>query len=323
MGGGSGTTLNSSPRHAFGTQEVLVCVEDWKGYEQCSAVQVFSPSIPAVWRQTDLPLLVENAKAVVLDDGRLMMICCIHGVKTVQRDRRYTGLMGGPPVPLADLQPRRGDEAVALLNGRVYVAGGHGYAPSVPVAVLSSVDAYDPKSNAWSTLAPLPIGLIDLVLVPYDGLLYAFGGATMDRQASRAAFAYDPTADDWSRLPDMPTARSYCAACVAPDGLIYVVGGDAEDRKPCVRVEAYDPNSRQWLRKGDLVHPRRQPACACLDGQLYRYVLGGNAFYSGHGTDDRSVEVYDAAADRWLRHACRLSGDIVGCGAVTMKLKPA
>ncbi|XP_055341938.1 kelch-like protein diablo [Paramacrobiotus metropolitanus] len=320
-----GTAQNTTPRHAFGAQEVLVCVENWEDNWEASAVQVFSPSIPAVWRLTDQPPLGEYPNVAMLDDGRMMLIS-IQGVEAVQRDHSYTRL-SGPPMALAAMQTVRSSEAAAVLDGRVFVAGGYGQMP-VPVPVLSSVEAYVPKSNSWSAVAPLPVGLMNLVMVAYGGLLYAFGGETEDGHVSNGAFAYDPAANAWSRLHDMPSARYNCAACVAPDGLIYVVGVSTEGLEAggmegCVRVEAYNPATSQWLKKGDLVHPRNEPACACLQGKLY--VLGGNASWDRRirDADDASIEVYDPDADRWQLHECRLSEDIVGGSSVKMKLKRA
>ncbi|XP_055341964.1 kelch-like protein diablo [Paramacrobiotus metropolitanus] len=302
-----------------GAQEVLVCVENWEDNWEASAVQVFSPSIPAVWRLTDQPPLGEYPNVAMLDDGRMMLIS-IQGVEAVQRDHSYTRL-SGPPMALAAMQTVRSSEAAAVLDGRVFVAGGYGQMP-VPVPVLSSVEAYVPKSNSWSAVAPLPVGLMNLVMVAYGGLLYAFGGETEDGHVSNGAFAYDPAANAWSRLHDY-AQRPLQLRCVCGARRTDLRSGYEYD---CVGMSAMDKSAYsivigKW--PGDLVHPRNEPACACLQGKLY--VLGGNASWDRRirDADDASIEVYDPDADRWQLHECRLSEDIVGGSSVKMKLKRA
>ncbi|XP_055331148.1 kelch-like protein 20 isoform X2 [Paramacrobiotus metropolitanus] len=307
-----GMTLNTTPRPSFGAQEVIVCVGGGDDNEDGATVEVFNPLIPAVWRLKELDMFADCLNAVMMDD-RWMMISSMRGLKTVKRNSRYTGLRGkwGPPV--ADMQTLRHSEGLAALNGRVYAAGGY-----IPFGdPVSSVEAYDFKSNSWSAVAALPVGVMGLEIVTWNGKLYAFGGEIEEGNGSSLALAYDPEADNWARLADMPTARYGCAACVAPSGLIYVVGGELNDQYSAL-VEAYNPVTNQWQRKGDLVQPRWLPGCISLDGKLF--VLGGAG---PKGVERDTIEVYDPDADCWKLHECRLSSGNFGFGCVKMKLKSA
>ncbi|XP_055357217.1 kelch-like protein 17 [Paramacrobiotus metropolitanus] len=223
----------------------------------------------------------------MIRDAGSLVIAKPYGVVTVQRDSRYVGLeeqwRRG-----AWMQINRYEPGLAALNGRMYAAGGYGAGDSS----LSSVEMYDPSSDAWSAVAALPVGLAHLAMVGCGGRLYAFGGERSDGvDASNWALAYDPAANAWSRLADMPTARGRCVACVGPSGLIYVIG--------------------------DLVMRRSDPGCVCLDGRLY--VLGGYADENGNDLD--SIEVYDEEADLWALHECRLPQARSAFGCAVMKLR--
>ncbi|XP_055329937.1 kelch-like protein 3 [Paramacrobiotus metropolitanus] len=308
---GTQTTKKAKPRHSLGkgAQEVILCVGGCNMgnmdqlYDLAVSVDVFSPSIPAVWRLKELPVDVEKCRAV-MPDASAMMICSSGDIVTVHRNRRYTDLQGAWWKEIHMHTPR--DSAgLAALDGRVYAAGGY----DARKVLLSSVEVYDPDSRAWSAVAALPVALASVALVACDGRLYAFGGAGEDRCGCSLAFSYDPATDAWSRLADMPTARSGAAACVAPSGLIYVVGGN-EHR----HVEAYDRASNRWLKKGDTLMTRYELGCASVNGKLY--ALGG----CGGGCHD-SIEVYDEDADRWALHECRLPQPKSHFGCAVMKLK--
>jgi len=83
---------------------------------------------------------------------------------------------------------RRG--AAAVLNGKLYVAGGaKGLAGDVPVADL---DVYDPATNAWRTLAPIPTGG-HASGAALGGRFYVVVSSSVIR-----AYAYNPATNKWT-----------------------------------------------------------------------------------------------------------------------------
>ncbi|XP_055329933.1 kelch-like protein 12 [Paramacrobiotus metropolitanus] len=311
------TTPNTSPRASYGAREVILCLggtcQDPVGSEEAS-VDVFCPSIPAVWRVMDLRILVECCSAALLDPG-CILINSMHCVGRVRRNSRYTGLRHEWR-ETAQVSTLRQAGALASLNGRVYAAGGFDpYGVEGSEAALSSVETYDPVSDSWSAVAALPVGLSDLAMVACEGRLYAFGGYNA-AGVSNAVFSYDPAANAWSRLADMPTGRSGCRACVAPSGLIYVTGGETGDAALRVHVEAYDRVTDRWHKKGDMLEERTDHECVCVGGRLY--VMGG---FVAAGMYQDSIEVYDEATDSWALHECRLPQAKSMFGCVVMKLK--
>jgi hypothetical protein len=98
-------------------------------------------------------------------------------------------------------------------------------------ARLARAAAYNPQTNAWRRLAPLPGGqAANAVWDGHEVLVLTAGGAT---------FALDPAANRWRRLARMPSTRRGAAAVWAGSRLL-VWGGT---RGPGL---AYDPSANRW-----------------------------------------------------------------------------
>ena len=108
-----------------------------------------------------------------------------------------------------------------MINGKLFVGGGAN-ASSVPTNVL---ECYDPVTDSWITLAPLPTirGCLQGGVV--DNKLYTAGGFLDGPTASFITEVYDPIANTWSTTVSMPTARGCCASAVV-DNKLYIAGGN-------------------------------------------------------------------------------------------------
>ena len=103
---------------------------------------------------------------------------------------------------LAPMSVARRSGAGEAIGGKLVVAGGQ----SGSSTYTDQVEAYDPATDSWTALAPLPvvtwIRAADGVLG--DRFLVLLGGYTADSTASSYALLYDAVADAWSELPAMP-----------------------------------------------------------------------------------------------------------------------
>ena len=96
----------------------------------------------------------------------------------------------GTPLPTA----RAGTAGTTLPDGTVLVAGGEGN-PSDPDGVFAEVERYDPLSDAWTVLDPMPTPRHGTGAAPFAGGVLVPGGATV--QAFRAVDTVE-----WLVLPD-------------------------------------------------------------------------------------------------------------------------
>lgn len=114
----------------------------------------------------------------------------------------------------------------------VYVVSGGGAS-----GLTASVEAYNPATNAWSPMAPIPTprtfaGVAATGCPPGQTgtCVYAVGGGTGTARLDRTE-SYSPATNAWTALPPQPTPRDYlgAAAMPCPPGMtgscIYTAGG--------------------------------------------------------------------------------------------------
>ncbi len=123
-----------------------------------------------------------------------------------------------------EMPTARGQPAFGVIDGKLYVAGGF-----VDTYETTDVVEFYTPSGIWrTTSASMNITWAEGCGVVYQGKLYVMGGITQESRESHTILntlsVFDPILDTWTRLEDMPTARSEAAAGVI-DGKIYVVGG--------------------------------------------------------------------------------------------------
>jgi N-acetylneuraminic acid mutarotase len=202
-----------------------------------------------------------------------------------------------------------GDSGVAALDGKIYVVGGSSFYPHIlPTSPDmgsgtwgSSVNyEYDPATDKWRELAPLPIALSHVGVVGFNRKLYAFGGFTslIHANAQNAALVYDPAANAWQWLPPLNSRRGSVSADVV-DGKIHVFGGRLRDPTPLDVHEVYDPAANQWTSKASMPLARDHMGIAVIDGKIH--IVGGR---TGGQTDNVSEhDLYDPATDKWAKAA--------------------
>src|SRR5207244_1674736 len=95
--------------------------------------------------------------------------------------------------------------------------------------ILSSVEAYDPSTDTWVDVAPMPTARMGLAAtVAGDGTIYALGGTNQGHTWLDTAEAYNPHKGTWGIVAPMPTGRRDLAAAssiVQGVGYIFAIGG--------------------------------------------------------------------------------------------------
>jgi subtilisin family serine protease len=114
------------------------------------------------------------------------------------------------------------------IAGQAYCAGG--------VSTASHTDgfSYDPDSDAWTPIAPMPVDLWGSQEAAANGMLVLAGGYTNNSAAiTNRTIGYDPAANAWVDLPNANFARVRGAgACGA-----YKIGGWVSDFTPSAESE--------------------------------------------------------------------------------------
>ena len=127
--------------------------------------------------------------------------------------------------------PRGGGVAFSA-NGKGYI--GLGYASNTTSnAVLNDMYQYDPGSNSWTTMAPMPpFGEAEPAYFVLCGKLFVVSGLTAHNNtvATNQTWMFDPSngpTGTWTRLPDFPGTPGYSPQGFAMGDTGFVFGGDS------------------------------------------------------------------------------------------------
>jgi N-acetylneuraminic acid mutarotase len=117
----------------------------------------------------------------------------------------------------------------AEVDGKIYVLGGRLFGNGVPNEIndaLTNLDdnmQYDPKTDKWTSMDPMPIRRSGFAADSLDGKIFVVGGQMADG-ANKNIERYDPVTNQWTIEPDMQVDRSGLAVASYKDKL-YVFGG--------------------------------------------------------------------------------------------------
>lgn len=207
--------------------------------------------------------------------------------------------------------------AFAALNDKIYAFGGFKYPDSgAPAwAPIDNAWEYDPATDTWKALAPMPTKRGAAGAAAVNGKIYVVGGATSlsgvtengihparPHNVLATVEEYDPATDTWRTRRSMLVARNHHAVAAVGDK-VYAIGGRvgaafiSGTSNNIDLVETYDPATDMWTARTRMPTARSAIAAAVYKGQI---IIPG-----GEGQDMRflaafkAVEVYDPAVNRW------------------------
>jgi N-acetylneuraminic acid mutarotase len=211
-------------------------------------------------------------------------------------------------------------QAQAVMNGKIYFFGGcqrpvsgagvNGWAP------VDNAWEYDPATDTYKPLAPMPVKRCSAIAENVNGKIYVIGGVTTMDNTTDVAFSgqgparvlgvnqvYDPAANTWTTKSPMPTGRNHAFSGVV-NGKIYVIGGRighgfVTTSSNTDVVEEYDPARDLWgVAKARMISPRSGGGWATYNGRIY--VAGGEGQHERANYSFRALEAYEPATNRWI-----------------------
>ncbi len=181
---------------------------------------------------------------------------------------------------LAVMPSGRWGFATAAFRDKIYVFGGKD-----SDGVSSSVLAYDPGEDRWSSFTPKPISAYDVGAAVVGGKIYVPGGWMATGEFTSTLEVYDPVADVWTRGAPMPSPLA-AYGLVSLEGRLFVIGG-WDGRRYRSSLYEYDPSRDRWQVRADMPTPRAHVSAEAVDGRIY--VIGG----ANSGGDLDICEIYD------------------------------
>ncbi|KAJ4722697.1 Kelch repeat-containing F-box family protein [Melia azedarach] len=230
---------------------------------------------------------------------------------------------------VASMRTPRSHFACSVINGKVYVAGGRNSSSTMGLAL---VEAYDPVTDKWEELPPMPYPQMDCLGLSYKDKLHVLGdqAGLLEQNTSEL---FDPSNGTWCTVEDTwPFSRAMqFAVQVMEDGRLYTVVDWGESL-----IKTRDNEKGEWYNVGSVpsvilpYHSRPLETFgygfAALKNKLY--VLGGTALkweWLGGGRYDirrlSLVRFCDPSDNplKWkeTRPMCGLScGSILGCASM-------
>jgi alpha-tubulin suppressor-like RCC1 family protein/PKD repeat protein len=196
---------------------------------------------------------------------------------------------------LSSMPTARVGLASATSGGRVYAIGGASRTfdfHSIGAYAVNAVDAYDPATNTWTSMAPLPFARVyPNGATSIDGRIYLPGGKGCDITSCREGstlFIFDPSAGPqgaWSVGPPMPAVLTG-GTSAAIGGQLYVLAGWSVGA-PRNYLFRLDPLTGIWTQLTGSPRGHTFGASASVGGKLYAF--GGE----GAAT---ALDIYDPDA---------------------------
>mmetsp|Transcript_72011 Transcript_72011/g.154114 ORF Transcript_72011/g.154114 Transcript_72011/m.154114 type:complete len:416 (+) Transcript_72011:48-1295(+) len=192
---------------------------------------------------------------------------------------------------------RAGCGAAVLADSRIICVGGYDE-NGIVKGLLASCEAFDPRSQAWSSdVASLEHARWGHGCASLGGLVYAVGGCSLRPGAPpresfmetlRSCEVYDPAMNQWLPCADLHMARAGSRVVTLSEQYLAAVGGcdDVFGRAEMLpTVELFDTQTQRWtLLDVYLSTPRTTAGVAALDSSRI-LVIGGAPSLS-------STEVY-------------------------------
>ena len=169
-----------------------------------------------------------------------------------------------------------------MAGGKIFIWGG-----IAGGRLTATTEMYDPKTDTWTTKAPMPGPRMFAKGAEVAGKLYAVGGIQPPgRNQVPLLHAYDPKTDVWSVKASMPEKRDGYRVGAA-NGRVYVIGNLGGSSS---RVLEYTPATNRWAVRSAM--PTRR-----FDFGIH---ASGGLIYTFGGMGNRELEIYQAATDRWV-----------------------
>ena len=123
----------------------------------------------------------------------------------------------------------------AIVQHKLFLIGGT-LAKRALVVPLDDITTPTKTSTEWCYLPETPLEYSAAIALEHRGSLLIVGGR-LGNDYSTAIHIYQSDTKQWSKIGDLPTARSSCSCTLLPSGEILVVGGR---QTPVVRTKRVD-----------------------------------------------------------------------------------
>jgi large repetitive protein len=186
---------------------------------------------------------------------------------------------------LASAPLARGGATAQAIDGLIYVVGG---APTEDEPPYAELEAFDPRTNTWTRLAPLSAAREHLASCVVHGKLLVIGGWDRRTSTTRSEL-YDPKSNQWTSTASLPFVRGGLAATSLQNQCHVIGGEDWNLPYPGTFNQHLVYEEREWHLEASMPESKHGLGFATLGRELW--AIGGGP---GQGNS------YSARVDRFL-----------------------
>ncbi|MEO5720629.1 MAG: kelch repeat-containing protein [Chthoniobacterales bacterium] len=180
----------------------------------------------------------------------------------------------------------RQEMACAVLNGKIYVLGGY----DKNIVSTEVAEVYNPVTNTWSAIQPLPTAVNHNSAAVAAGRLYSFGAV------GTQVLVYQEATNTWAEVAPSLFQHGRTAAVGVFNEKIYVAGG-VHGAADLTALEVYDPATNTWTNLAPMTVARNHTGGAFVNGIFY--VVGGR----GGAGAPTALEAYSPLTNSWTTRA--------------------
>jgi N-acetylneuraminic acid mutarotase len=176
----------------------------------------------------------------------------------------------------------RGGHVAVVLDSKIHLLGGGNSSSTIP-----DHSQYDPITNQWQELAPLPRAEGSPAATVVDGKIYVIGGRSGNSDFGDV-YIYDPVENIWSNGASIEPRGT--AGAVFYCGGIYLFGGESQtERKNLDSVLRLDLEKNIWETVTPMPNARKFVRAVVFDHSVY--IIGGSVVPANSHSPQGSASV--------------------------------
>ncbi len=182
------------------------------------------------------------------------------------------------------LEPRSGQTATLLPNGKVLIAGGMRRNQEF----YKSAELFDPATGRFQSTGEMNVARVGHIAVLLQSGKVLVAGGWVVGGGTDSAELYDPATGKFSLIGRMTTRRGRPSATVLADGDVLIAGGEESNNEPRASAEIFRVKTLSFQRIASMHHARVAHTATLLnDGRVL--IAGGYA-----GGVSASAELFDS-----------------------------
>lgn len=186
-----------------------------------------------------------------------------------------------PAAPM--LEPRSGQSATLLPDGRVLIAGGMRRNQDF----YKSAELYDPVTGRFQPTGEMSVGRVGQIAMLLRSGKVLIAGGWVGQGGTDSAELYDPATGKFTVFGKMTVRRGRPSATLLADGDVLIAGGEERDNESLASAEIFHVKTLSFQPTGSMHHARIAHTATLLnDGRVL--IAGGYA-----GSVSSSAELYD------------------------------